>query len=333
MIKIPLQDIIEKIKKDADISEDEINNKIDEKMKQLSGLISKEGAAHIIANELGIKLLEDVSGKLQIKNILAGMRDVEAVGKVQRKFPVREFNSKGREGKVGSLIMADETGSIRVVLWGDQTDNLQNIKDNETIKILGAYVRDNNAQKEIHMNDRSQLIINPPGENVGEVKKLTSERKKINELTEKDSFVEVMGTIVQVFDLRFYEVCPKCNKRAKPLEGAFNCAEHGSVDPSYSYVLNLILDDGTDNIRSVFFRNQVENLLKLNHEKLLQFKEKPENFDETKNNLLGTMLKITGRVNKNDFFDRLEIVANAVTQANPDEEIKRLNEEVSKVEN
>jgi len=79
-------------------------------------------------------------------------------------------------------------------------------------------------------------------------------------------------------------------------------------------------------------RSQVEKLLETNQEKLIQFKNNPENFEETKNNLLGTMIKIAGRVNKNDFFQRLEIIANDVTQANPEEEIKRLNEEVKKIE-
>lgn len=333
MIKIPLQDIVARIKKESDLSEEEVNNKIDEKMKQLSGLISKEGAAHIIANELGIKLLETVSGKLQIKNILIGMRDVETVGKVQRIFETREFQSGERQGKVASLIIADETGSIRVVLWGNQTDNLQNLKENNTIKLMSGYVRENNGQKEIHLNERSKLIINPEGENIGEIKSFTTERKKINELKENDGIVEIMGTIVQVFDMRFFEICPECNKRAKQNENSYTCAKHGEIKPVYSYVLNLVLDDGTDNIRSVFFRNQVEKLLNLNQEKLMEFKDKPENFDEIKNNLLGSMIKTVGRINKNDFFERLEIIANDVFQANPEEEIKRLNEEANKIKN
>jgi len=93
MIKIPYEHIIERIKKEGKISEDEINLKIDAKMKQLSGLISKEGAAHIIANELGIKLFENFSGKLQIKNIIVGLRSVETIGKVTQTYELREFTT------------------------------------------------------------------------------------------------------------------------------------------------------------------------------------------------------------------------------------------------
>src|SRR3989338_1785401 len=112
MIKIHLSQIIEKIKEKSALTEEEINSRIKQKMEQLSGLISEEGAAHIIANELGIKLFEAVSGKLQIKNILAGMRDVEVTGKVQQIFPINEFQRKdGSPGKVANIIIADETGS------------------------------------------------------------------------------------------------------------------------------------------------------------------------------------------------------------------------------
>ena len=135
MINIPFEQIVERIKKEADISESEINGKIDQKMKQLSGLISKEGAAHIVANELGIKLFDSFTGKLQIKNILAGLRNVETVGKVLQTYELREFTTNERKGKVASLVIGDETGTIRVVMWGDQADNIKNINYPNAYKI------------------------------------------------------------------------------------------------------------------------------------------------------------------------------------------------------
>ena len=118
MIKVPYDAVRDKIKEHAKITDDELDSKIKAKIDKLSGLISKEGAAHIIANELGIKLFEQASGRLKIRNILAGMRNVEIVGKVQQVFEVREFQTETRAGKVGSFIVGDETGTIRVVIWG-----------------------------------------------------------------------------------------------------------------------------------------------------------------------------------------------------------------------
>src|SRR3989344_7461955 len=119
MIKIPIEDIYAKIREKASITDQEIDEKINLKLKQLSGLISREGAAHIIANELGIKLFDAVSGRLQIKNILPGMRSVETIGRVRQLYEVHSFQSENRSGKVASFILGDETGFIRVVMWGD----------------------------------------------------------------------------------------------------------------------------------------------------------------------------------------------------------------------
>jgi len=333
MIKIPYEQIIERIKKEAKVSEEEINGKIDGKMKQLSGLISKEGAAHIVANELGIKLFDSFSGKLQIKNILVGLRSVETVGRVLQTYELREFTTNERQGKVASLVIGDETGTIRIVMWGEQADNIKNIKNDMIIKVAGGYVKDNNGSIELHLNDRSQLILNPEGETVKEVKKYVSERKTIDKLTENDNAVEVLGTIVQIFDPRFFEICPECNKRVKNVDGAFTCPAHNNVEPDFSYVLNLIVDDGTENIRTVFFRESMEKLTNLKKEKILEYKDNPDKFEEVKTELLGNIVKINGRVKKNLFFDRIELVANSVSlNPNPEEEIKRLDEEVKKVE-
>jgi len=334
MIKIPYEQIIGKIRQEADISEDELNDKINAKMKQLSGLISREGAAHIVANELGIKLFENVTGKLQIKNIVPGLRNVETVGKVLQAYELREFNTNNRQGKVASFLMADETGKIRVVMWGSQADNINNLKEGTIVKIIGSYVKENNGYYELHLNEKSKLIIDPPGEIV-EVKEIAvkSERKAINELKENDNAAEILATIVQVFEPRFFEICPKCGKRAKAEEGSFVCLEHKQVTPDYSYVLNIVVDDGTDNIRTVFFRDSMGKLLSLNNEKILQYRENPESFEEVKTGLLGNIVKISGRVKKNLFFDRIEIVANNATlNPDPGEEIKRLDEEIKNTE-
>ncbi|TKJ17370.1 hypothetical protein CEE44_02445 [Candidatus Woesearchaeota archaeon B3_Woes] len=328
MISMPLDDAIAKIKEKSNLSEEEIKSKIDTKLDQLSGLVSKEGAAYIVANELGIKLFEQTSGKLQIKNILSGMRDIETVGKVTRKFDVREFNTNGREGKVGSFIIGDETGTIRVVCWGSKADEMSQFEDGDVIRVKSGYARENNNLKEIHMNDKSTLTVNPEGETIGtivETARPDPSRKNIVDLDEKSSNVTLFGTVVQSFEPKFFEVCPDCGKRAKPFEGNFVCQEHKNVNPDYSYVMNIVLDDGTETIRAVFFRDQVEKLVSQSKEQLLNYKTNPQEFEVVKNDLLGKQIKITGRVTKNTMFDRLEFVANDV-DLNPDpkEEIERL---------
>ncbi|MFC1686843.1 OB-fold nucleic acid binding domain-containing protein [Nanoarchaeota archaeon] len=201
MFKIPLSEIKDKIKKEKKLTEEEINERIKNKINELSGLISEEGAAHIIANELGIKIVEE-EGRLKVKSIYSGMKNIEFLGKVVDKSEIREFNKGERSGKVGSFTIGDETGTIRAVCWNDQTDLLNKVNKDDLILIKSGYVKENNYnQKELHLNDRSKIEINPEGETIGEVKiGLTYERKKISDLKEEDNQIEILGTIVQVMD-------------------------------------------------------------------------------------------------------------------------------------
>ena len=331
---MPLEQIIAKIKEHSEITDDALNAKIDAKMEELSGLVSREGAAHIIANELGVKLFEAVSGKLQIHNILEGMRDVEVLGKAMNISQISTFQRKdGAPGKVANILLADETGSIRVVFWGDHADVTSSVKEQDIIKVQSGYVRENNGRIEIHLNDKSVVEINPAGETIGEVKATQQSkpatRKSISGLVETDDNVELLGTVVQVFEPRFFEVDPKTGRRSRPDgEGIFRDASGNQITPDFSYVMNAVLDDGTETIRAVFFRDQAEQLVSKSKEEMMQYKDAPDQFEQVKTDLLGHIVKLAGRVKKNEMFERLEFVTNTVdTKPDPKEELARMEKE------
>ena len=328
MIKIPYEDIIEKIKEETGLSEAELSEKIEEKLTQLSGLVSKEGAAHILANELGVKILEESQGKVMANKLLPGMRSVEFLGKVQKVFDLVSFDKGSRKGKVRSFVAGDETGTIRIVSWNDQVDKIQTLKEGDVVHIQNAYIKENKGQKELHLNDKSQIELNPPGETIKEVKVVRESRprKKIEQLLENDSNVEILGTIVQTFEPRFFEVCPNCSKRARLIAGGtdYICEVHGRVSPKYSYVLNAVLDDGTGTIRTVFFKNQAENLTGKSESEFIEMKDNAEKTEQLKNQLLGEIVKIVGRAAKNTMFDRIEFVSQLVfPNPSPDEELNK----------
>lgn len=335
MIKLNYDQIVEQIKEKAGISEEEISKRVDEKMEQLAGLISRDGAAHIVANEFKINVFEAAAGgKMTIKKLLPGMRSVEVVGKVRAVYEVREFSTDKGSGKVGSFLIADEESMCRVTCWHAQTEKMAGLKEGDVVRVKDGYVRENNGRNEIHLNDRSELEINPPGVEVNvpeglQQARAEATRKKIAELGENDNNVELLGTIVQAFEPRFFEICPQCGKRAKPREDQFVCPEHNIVTPDYSYVMNVVLDDGSETIRVVLFKQQLEQLIRKPREEVLQYREFKDKFDEVKIDLLGQLVKLRGRASKNTMFDRIEFVAEEVdTNPDPKEEIKRLNKEL-----
>jgi len=323
MISIPLKDIIAKIVKQTGLTESEVEQQIKTKIEQLYGLVSEEGAAHIIANEHGIKLLE-VTGDLKIKDILMGMKSVDIVGRVLRKYELREFNTEKRKGKVANLMLGDETGTIRLVFWNDKTNDFTQIKEEDVIKVKGAYVRDNAGRKELHLGDNSHVIINPANVTVNTRERKEYAKKHIKELEDGVS-AEIMGTILQVFDVKFFEVCPKCNKRLRLRDESFACEEHGIQTPIYNYVMNVYLDDGTGNIRAIFWKQQSQRLLKLTDNEFNAIRIAPELFEKYKTDMLGVQVKILGTT-KNNIMGRLEFNSEIVfTDLNPDHEIELLD--------
>jgi len=320
----------EKINKIANATNktvDEIKAMVAEKAKLLSGFVSKDGAAHIIANELGVKLYDEIktTGKVKVNEVNKYMRDLEIVGKVISKFDIREFTSNNRKGKVGSMIIADETGRIRVVLWGSKADELNNLLLNDIVQINGAYVKESNNFLEIHLGDRAKLIKNPPGENIDVDIKQETLRRNISKIDDKIDEAEVLGYVVQAFDIKYFEICPECGKRLKIIDNALRCPIHGEVTPDYGYLINLLLDDGSGSIRVTFFRYSLEKLINKTKEEILSYKDDITAMEALKRDLLGKRVLIKGRINNNEMFGRLEMIANSVMEPSAEAELKRLD--------
>jgi len=311
MIQGNYDKILEKISKSSGLKKEEIDRRIEAKRAKLSGLISKEGAAQVVAAELGINFDNE---KLKIEELLPGMRKVSVIGKTINLFPVRKFTTKsGVEGKVANFIIADETSNIKVVLW--DTNHIEliekgKISEGRVVEISNASIREN----ELHLGNFSDLkLSNEILDNV-KTEKIVKE-KIINDLKTGDS-VKVRAFVVQVFDLKFFNVCPECNKKLT-LEGeSLICNEHGKIIPSKRALITLVLDDGTGIIRSVVF-----------HDFLSGLGITPENEDRLmyqKEDLLGKEMIFFGNVRMNKFFNNIEFIIDGIKPLNLDELISNL---------
>ena len=68
---------------------------------------------------------------------------------------VKKFTSKkGREGKLANLILADDTGRIRVVFWTENIKLLDKIKEGDVVKIKDVEVKQGFRDDEAHLNMR-----------------------------------------------------------------------------------------------------------------------------------------------------------------------------------
>ncbi len=327
MYKISYEEIIRKIKEEKNLSNEEIESKINKKIQQLNDLISRDGAAYIVANELGIKIFDLSKKRYKVNELIIGMTSFEILVKLIQKNDVIEFKKENRQGRVQSVIVGDESGAIRLVIWDEsQLKEMEEINENDILLIKNGYVRENNGFKEFHLSKYSSIKVNPENEVIGDVlitmqKRL--QRKKIKDLEAGDN-VSIIGTIVQLFEPRFYNACPECNRKLSIENDKYKCDEHGFVKENINPVLNLFFDDGTENIRTVAFRDNVANILKIDNEEVLKLKDDINRFLEIREKILGSQIIINGRVVKNDMFNRLEFIINSIDEINIKDEINEL---------
>jgi replication factor A1 len=331
-----LEEVLSELEKHTGSSREELMKKIEEKKKEFSDLVSLEGAAYLIANELGLDLLEKKRRKLEIKNVVSGMRNVNLIGRIFNTTPFVEFERQnGSRGRVVNIFVGDDTGFVRIPLWNDQAKLMENgdLKLGDSIQITNGMAREG-------IYGGMEVVIGKYGTvNKIELEDLPSldylrekylgagsEKKAIKDLV--PGRAEICGTIVHVFKGKiFFEICPICSNTLVKKDEKPVCSQHGEIEPSQALLLTAIVDDGTANIRVVFFRGQAEKALQLKTKDLEQMDEEGR-YNLIKERLLGRELQLTGRVKKNKIFDRIEFIVSDVKDLNVLEESKKLVKEL-----
>ena len=306
--------LLEKIAKAAGLEVSEIERRVEAKRAKLSGLISLEGAAQVIAAELGINFDNE---KFKIDELLPGMRKVNLVGKIINLFPVREFTTKkGDKGKVCNFILADDTSNVKVVLWDTTHIKLiedGSIKQDSVVEIGNASARDN----EIHLGSFSEF--KPSTEIMGEVITEKAVQEKTFLESKQNDSIKSRAFIVQSFEPRFFNVCPECKKKVLASEdgSTFNCGEHNQVVPERRALINIVLDDGTETMRAVVFHDVL-------HDLGLKELENAEMVIQQRENLLGKEMVFSGNIRMNKFFNNPEFIIDTIEQVDLDGLVKQL---------
>lgn len=301
--------LVERIARSAKLSVEDIERRVEAKRAKLSGLISKEGAAQVVAAELGISFEKE---RMKISEVMSGMKRVNLVGKIIRMFQVREYNKNGRSGKIGSFIIADDSSNIRMVLWDTHHIALiekGEIKEGDVVEVSNASVRN----QEIHLTGFSDIKLS--SEVLDNVKTEQSFCTLVVKELKQGQNARVRAVIVRIFDPRFFNVCPECKKKVSE---AGECGEHGKVSPEKRYLISIVLDDGSESIRAVLFSEQADKFL---GEGTV---ENSEVFFQKRDQLLGSEMYFSGQVRQNKIYDTLEFFVQDTVEVDIDKLIAEL---------
>ena len=324
------EELIKKISQEADLEEDDIKQKVEEKMEEFSGMVSEEGAIHLVAKEHGVQLSE-ASSELKIENVVPEMRKVNIKGRVTNILDMNTFErDDGEEGRVQNVVMADDTGSIRITLWDDQTAIAEKVSEGDAIAIEGAYsVEDNRGNPELRLGDEAQVKMADDDE-VPEVEMSSggeAEKVTIREAVDENANYSINGMVVAVYTSSpFYRVDPDSGDTVREDDDGNYVTSDGDVveEPEHRLAVSAVLDDGSDNIRCVFFRQQARKLLDVDEE--VEKEGDIDTVEEAAKEAVGKELSVTGRTRYNDFFSANEIIVNEIEEIDPKDELEELLE-------
>lgn len=95
---------------------------------------------------------------MKIKDLRDGLRQVDVVAKVIEKSDTREVRSRYRDEtyNVADAVISDETGSIKLVLWNKQIDQV-NVDD--TVKIENGYIKSFRGEMQLNVGRYGTLTV------------------------------------------------------------------------------------------------------------------------------------------------------------------------------
>ena len=130
-----------------------------------------------------------------------GDTTVNVIARIVRIPAIRSYSKNGKEGKVASLELQDESGTISYTLWNKNVDLIESLdlNDGDTVKILQAQVRERNDEKSLsHWDGR---IIKGDFD----VPDFVHEFSKIDELDDGDSDVAIIGVVTKIQDIKKFK--------------------------------------------------------------------------------------------------------------------------------
>ena len=242
--------------------------------------LSEEQASAMFIPELAT-LEKAIYDYKKIEDLDEDEEDTVIVGRVIELNEIRNFDrDNGDTGSVRNIEIADDTGSIRVVLWDN--DAKMDLEMGQPLKLQ-------NPRLSLDMDNRLQATVSggttvlEPSEK--ELEDLPSQdelmesifvAKSIESLTEDDTNVHITATIKEVFpDKILLKKCPNCRESVEESEDEYICDNCGHTfdEPKYTLMIPTRVEDDTGEISVTFFGNLAEELIDMSQEEVVSLIE------------------------------------------------------------
>lgn len=188
------------------ISYDDFLKRIDEMKKDYEevSFMDELDIARMIVGEYIDEKNEPESSNEELRKIAdleAGLQDISIAGRIMHISNVKAFTTKkGKEGKVANLMIADNTGEMRVVLWTENMKLLKKISEGDIVKVNNVEIKEGYRSEEAHLQNRSTMEI------LDESKDYPKYEEKITPIADVkgEMQVNIIARVVRISKIRSY---------------------------------------------------------------------------------------------------------------------------------
>lgn len=158
-----IDQLIERIVKESGKSREEVEGMMNKRKEATHGLLSDYGAIYAVAKEFGIALEEEEEIILTKASDVKAQVSANLAGRVKTVYPPKEFQKKdGGIGRIASLILSDDSGDIRLVLWDSNSKIAESINKGDVLMVRNGYGREGRGEGvELHATSLTTLSVNP----------------------------------------------------------------------------------------------------------------------------------------------------------------------------
>ena len=272
--------------------------------------LSEEQASAMFIPELAT-LEKAIYDYKKIEDLDEEEEDTIIIGRVIELNDTRHFErDNGDTGSVRNIEIADDTGSIRVVLWD---------KDSERDLEMGQPLKIQNPRLTLDIDNRLQATVSggttilDPSEK--ELEELPSQdelmesifvSKTIESLLEDDTNVRITARIKEVFgDKILLKKCPNCGENVEESEDDFVCDNCGHIfdEPRYTLMVPTRVEDETGEIPVTFFGELAEQLIDMKKEEIISLMADTYDISDKLQDLVGMTIEIIANVSFNEYTE------------------------------
>ncbi|MDO8537844.1 MAG: hypothetical protein Q7S21_03070 [archaeon] len=225
-------------------NKEQVLHLVEEKKNKFAGLLTDNGALYMLAKEFDVdlELSKTLTEKIKLSQIEAGMQNLELLVRIVHIFSPKKYEKEGKKGSYCKLIVADETGEIKLTLWNKSVEKLseEKVQRNDLILLKNCFVTEFNGVKQLSMGKGSELSTNPSYTSTVKIPISKVETKKLKELLPEENEIDVIARFIKAYPKKEFE--NKGEKRA---------------------VMNFEIADASTNLRATAWNELIEEITKL----------------------------------------------------------------------